>query len=85
MKKNSSLVAGSSENSPEIRYLTGLNLPDEFLCIVHGSTIYALVSTLEIDRARHQAAPGVLVVAERHITDIRCFFGLLLWLWCSCC
>lgn len=71
MKKNSSLVAGSSENSPEIRYLTGLNLPDEFLCIVHGSTIYALVSTLEIDRARHQAAPGVLVVAERDYGNTR--------------
>ena len=84
MKKNSSLVAGSSENSPEIRYLTGLNLPDEFLCIVHEGTVYALVSTLEIDRARHQAAPGVRVVAEREygitrseiITNMAKFLGI---------
>ena len=65
MNKNfTRLLIGSGENSPEIRYLTGISTPDDFICIEHDSTVTALMSKLEISRARQAAKPGVAVLPE---------------------
>ncbi len=65
MNKNfTRLLIGSGENSPEIRYLTGISTPDDFICFEHNGTVTALMSKLEISRARQTAKPGVAVLPE---------------------
>lgn len=58
------LLIGSGESSPEIRYLTGISTPDDFICIEHAGVVTALMSKLEISRARQVAKPGVAVLPE---------------------
>ena len=65
MNKNfARLLIGSGESSPEIRYLTGISTPDDFICIEHSGVVTALMSKLEISRARQVAKPGVAVLPE---------------------
>ena len=58
------LLIGSGENSPEIRYLTGISTPDDFICFEYSGRVTALMSSLEISRARESAKPGVAVLPE---------------------
>ena len=65
MNKNfARLLIGSGENSPEIRYLTGISTPDDFICFEYSGTVTALMSKLEISRAREAAKPQVAVLPE---------------------
>ena len=65
MNKNfARLLIGSGESSPEIRYLTGISTPDDFLCFETASRVTALMSKLEISRARSCAKPEVAVLPE---------------------
>lgn len=65
MKKNfARLLIGSGENSPEIRYLTGISTPDDFICLEYSGSVTALMSKLEISRAKEYAKPGVSVLLE---------------------
>ncbi len=65
MNKNfARLLIGSGENSPEIRYLTGISTPDDFICFEYSGTVTALMSKLEISRARESAKPQVAVLLE---------------------
>ncbi len=65
MNKNfTRLLIGSGESSPEIRYLTGISTPDDFICFETPSGVTALMSKLEISRARSCAKPGVAVLPE---------------------
>ena len=63
-KKIARLLIGSGESSPEIRYMTGISTPDDFLCFEVGSQVTALMSRLEISRARSCAKSGVAVLPE---------------------
>lgn len=65
MNKNfTRLLIGSGESSPEIRYLTGISTPDDFICFETPDGVTALMSKLEISRARSCAKPGVAVLPE---------------------
>ena len=65
MNKNfARLLIGSGENSPEIRYLTGISTPDDFICFEYSGTVTALMSKLEISRAREAAKLQVAVLPE---------------------
>lgn len=65
MNKNfARLLIGSGENSPKIRYLTGISTPDDFICFEYSGVVTALMSALEISRARESAKPGVAVLPE---------------------
>ena len=65
MNKNfTRLLIGSGESSPEIRYLTGISTPDDFICFETPDGVTALMSKLEISRARNCAKPGVAVLPE---------------------
>ena len=63
-KKFARLLIGSGESSPEIRYMTGISTPDDFICFEINSQITALMSKLEISRARSCAKAGTAVLPE---------------------
>ena len=65
------LLIGSGESSPEIRYLTGISTPDDFLCFETESQVTALMSKLEISRARSCAKPKVAVLPESDFGQTR--------------
>lgn len=73
MNKNfARLLIGSGESSPEIRYLTGISTPDDFICLEYSGSVTALMSKLEISRARQVAKPGVSVLPESDYGTTRC-------------
>jgi len=61
MKKPQLLIGAASENS-DIRYLTGLETPDAFVCIKREERCFALLSALEFDKGRKRAKCGVSVL-----------------------
>ena len=70
MNKNfTRLLIGSGESSPEIRYLTGISTPDDFICFETPDGVTALMSKLEISRARSCAKPGVAEKASAELTE----------------
>ena len=72
MDKNfARLLIGSGETSPEIRYLTGISTPDDFICFQYSSQVTALMSKLEFDRARSSARSGVAVLPEENYGSSR--------------
>ncbi len=72
MNKNfARLLIGSGESSPEIRYMTGISTPDDFLCFGTASQVTALMSKLEISRARSCAKPKVAVLPESDFGQTR--------------
>ncbi len=72
MNKNfARLLIGSGESSPEIRYLTGISTPDDFLCFETASRVTALMSKLEISRARCCAKDAVAVLPESDFGQTR--------------
>lgn len=73
MNKNfARLLIGSGESSPEIRYLTGVSTPDDFICLEYSGSVTALMSKLEISRARQVAKAGVSVLPESDYGTTRC-------------
>ena len=64
MKNFIRLLTGAGENCSDIRYATGISTPDEFLFFSFGSEKCAIMSPVEIDRARNCAKPGVTVCSE---------------------
>ncbi|MBE6398761.1 MAG: aminopeptidase P family protein [Lentisphaerae bacterium] len=64
MKNFIRLLIGAGENCSDIRYATGISTPDDFLFFSFGEKKCAIMSALEIDRARHDARPGVTVCSE---------------------
>lgn len=64
MKNFIRLLTGSGENCADIRYITGISTPDEFIFFESGQHKCAILSPLEIDRAKSCAKPGVTIAAE---------------------
>lgn len=64
MKKIIRLIIGSGESCADIRYASGISTPDSFIFYVYDEIRCAIMSPLEIDRARANAKPGVTVAAE---------------------
>ncbi len=58
------LIVADSESNADLRYATGLAIPDPFLYIGWEGHRLAVVSDLEFDRARMEAAAGVTVVRQ---------------------
>ncbi len=52
MTKKSILLLASGEASPDIRYLTGLSTPDEFIALNIDGRTYAILSPLEYQRGK---------------------------------
>lgn len=71
MKNFIRLLIGSGENCADIRYATGISTPDDFLFFEFAGQKYALMSSLEIDRARNSAKPGVKIAAETDFGNSR--------------
>ena len=72
VKKIARLLIGNSENTPDIRFATGLSIPDEFIWLSdNNGNPMAFFSDLEIDRARAQIKPGVAVCAEKEFGSTR--------------
>ena len=67
MKKIIRLLIGSGENCADIRYAAGISTPDDFLFFSFGDERCAVMSALEIDRARATAKPGVSVLTESEL------------------
>lgn len=64
MEKFIRLITGSGENCADIRYATGISTPDDFIFFEYGNSRCAIMSALEIDRAKANAKPGVEVIPE---------------------
>jgi len=64
MKNFIRLLIGAGENCSDIRYATGISTPDDFLFFAFRDQKCAIMSALEIDRARSDAKPGVSVYTE---------------------
>lgn len=64
MKNFIRLLVGSGENCSDIRYATGISTPDDFIYFEYRQNRCAILSPLEIDRARASVKPGVLVAPE---------------------
>ncbi|MBE6355523.1 MAG: aminopeptidase P family protein [Lentisphaerae bacterium] len=64
MKNFIRLLVGSGENCPDIRYATGISTPDDFIFFEYRDRKCAILSPLEIDRARSTAKNGVEIAAE---------------------
>ncbi|MCI5779703.1 MAG: Xaa-Pro peptidase family protein [Lentisphaeria bacterium] len=67
MKNFIRLLIGSGENCADIRYAAGISTPDDFIFFACGGEKSAVMSALEIDRARASAAPGVTVLSESEL------------------
>ena len=65
MKNFIRLLIGSGENCADIRYATGISTPDDFIFFEYGSRRCAVLSALEIDRARNCAKPGVELICDQ--------------------
>ena len=63
--KTADLIVASGEHCADMLYATRLNLPDNFIYIGCGEQRFAIVSDLEFDRAKLNAAPGVTVINQR--------------------
>lgn len=71
-KKIARLLIGNSENTPDIRFATGLSIPDDFIWLSDNEgNPMAFFSDLEIDRARAQIKAGVSVIAEKEFGSTR--------------
>ena len=65
MKENQAiLLLASGEASSDMRYLTGLSTPDEFIAISIDGEVYAFLSALEYDRGKKSAALNCRVLRE---------------------
>jgi Xaa-Pro aminopeptidase len=64
MKNFIRLLIGAGESDADIRYAAGISTPDSFIFFSHGNRKCAIMSPLEIDRARRTAKPGVAVGSE---------------------
>ena len=64
MKNFIRLLIGPGESCADIRYATGISTPDSFIYFSCGRKKFAVLSPLEIDRARQEAKPGVGIIAE---------------------
>ena len=64
MKNFIRLLIGSGENCADIRYASGISTPDDFIFFEYGNSHCAIMSALEIDRAKANAKPGVEVIPE---------------------
>ena len=64
MEKFIRLITGSGENCADIRYATGISTPDDFIFFEYSGVRHAIMSPLEIDRAKVCAKPGVEVIPE---------------------
>ena len=59
MKKFIRLLIGSGENCADIRYITGISTPDDFIFFEYLDRKCAVLSPLEIDRGKATAKAGV--------------------------
>ena len=64
MTKKSILILASGETSPDIRYLTGLSTPDEFIAFRIDDEAGAILSPLEYQRGKLMAKPGCRVLCD---------------------
>ena len=64
MKNFIRLLIGSGENCADIRYITGISTPDDFIFFEYQNRKCAILSALEIDRARHCAKPGIETASD---------------------
>lgn len=71
MKNFIRLLIGSGENCADIRYATGISTPDDFIFYEFHDTRCAILSALEIDRAKNNAKPGVTVLPESSFDSIK--------------
>ena len=64
MKNFIRLLIGSGENCSDIRYATGISTPDDFIFFEFDNEKCAILSALEIDRARNNAKSNVTILPE---------------------
>ena len=64
MKNFIRLLIGSGENCADIRYITGISTPDDFIFFEYQNRKCAILSALEIDRARNSAKPGIETASD---------------------
>lgn len=64
MKKFIRLLIGSGENCADIRYITGISTPDDFIFFEYLDRKCAVLSPLEIDRGKATAKAGVETVCD---------------------
>ncbi len=64
MNKIARLIIASGENSPDMRYASGVSTPDDFIWFESNDLTGIICSPLEYTRARNQAKSGVVVYAE---------------------
>ena len=69
----SRLIYASSEQSADLWYLTGFNVPDPILWFQTSSLSAVAVGSLELGRAQKQCRPGVKVIDAGKIRE---YFGL---------
>jgi hypothetical protein len=63
MKNFVRLLIGSGENCADIRYATAISTPDDFIYFEYNDRKCAVLSALEIDRAKHRK------LTIRHFTE----------------
>jgi len=68
---NARLIVASSEQDADMLYATGLFVPDPFIFLEIRGVTYAVLSDLEIDRARHQARVDRVLSYTRYQKRLR--------------
>ena len=63
------LVVASSEESADILYATKIFVPDAFVLLVHGGRSTILLSDLEVDRGRREAAVDEVLSLSAFATE----------------
>ncbi len=94
MKSPAKLLYGDSERCPDLRYVTGLFIPDPILWFEVASTRFIIVSPLEFNRARREADKRTTVMSygdakqkfglksvsyESQITGVSKYYGIKKW------
>lgn len=68
MKENRAiLLFASGEKSSDMRYLSGLATPDDFIAFQINGEVYAVLSALEYDRGKENAAANCHVLRESEL------------------
>ena len=67
MENLGKLIVGSGEGSADMRYASGISTPDAFIWCSNGVESLAALSSLEFDRAVHEAKLGVRLIHENEL------------------
>ena len=67
MSGTGKLIIASGESSADLRYASGISTPDDFIWFFAGETRGVVMSSLEYNRAKNSALPGVCVFHDEEM------------------